>query len=204
MSAEDNPTMSEADALLAKDLNELTIQERQVVLEEVHGVAEVLDETPAMIATSLAQLDIAIARIRKRSAYDRALFLAPKHVRNEKFRLMFLRADYFNAYKAAHRMICYFEYKQELWGDEKLGKTITLQDLEEEDIESLRAGAMHTAKVKDSSGRTILLVFQKHFEYKTWQNLVRNNGILGREHELSCSGYPTIMSLAAHTFLIVF
>lgn len=167
------PDVSEADELLAKEMNELSVTERERVLEEVHGVAEVMQETPVFVSQKLAKLDQEVSNIRKRTAYDRALFLSTRHVRDPKLRLMFLRAEYFDARKAAKRMVLYFESKQVLWGDTKLVKTITLDDFDEEDMRSLEARSIQNPVVKDEAGRTLCFICQNYSKYKTWQNQVR-------------------------------
>ena len=50
---------------------------------------------------------------------------------------MFLRAERFDAPKAAIRLVNHFEGKLVLFGEDKLVKRITLDDLEEEDIEEI-------------------------------------------------------------------
>ena len=169
------PSVSEADVLLAKEMNELSVTEREHVLEEVHGVADVIQETPVFVSQKLAELDQEISNIRKRTAYERALFLSPRHVRDPKLRLMFLRAEYFDARKAATRMVLYFECKRVLWGDGKLVKTITLDDFDQEDMRSLRAGSMQNPVVKDRAGRTLCFICQNYSKYKTWQHQVRQS-----------------------------
>jgi hypothetical protein len=169
------PSVSEADVLLAKEMNELSVTERAHVLEEVHGVADVIQETPVFVSQKLAELDQEISNIRstkRRTAYERALFLSPRHVRDPSFRLMFLRAEYFDARKAATRMVLYFDCKRVLWGDEKLVKTITLDDFDQEDMRSLRAGSIQNPVVKDQAGRTLCFICQNYSKYKTWQNQV--------------------------------
>jgi hypothetical protein len=167
------PSISEADVLLAKEMNELSVAEREHVLEEVHGVADVIQETPVFVSQQLGELDQEISNIRKRSAYERALFLSPRYVRDPKLRLMFLRAEYFDARKAAKRMVLYFECKRVLWGDGKLVKAISLYDFDEEDMRSLRAGSMQNPGVKDQAGRTLCFICQNYSKYKTWKNQVR-------------------------------
>jgi hypothetical protein len=129
-----------------------------------------------------------IAKVRKQSMYNRALFLAPRHVKDKKLRLMFLRAEYFDAANAAQRMIRYFEKKRELWGDSKLGKTITLDDFDEDDIACLKTGSLQYSDASDRAGRPIIFLFQKYANYDRWQkSLVR---VDENEHQ-RCEMDPT-------------
>jgi hypothetical protein len=165
--------VSEADELLAKELNELSVNQRDFVLEEIHGVAaDTITESPSFVSESLAKLEKEIVKVGKQSVYERALFLAPRHVKDRKLRLQFLRAEYFDAAKAAQRMIRFFEVKRELWGDSKLGKTITLDDFDEDDMAYLKIGSRPNPVSKDRAGRTIILVVQKYSSYNKLQKTV--------------------------------
>ena len=95
----------DTDALLAREINDLSLEQRDRVLNEIHGVASDIVETPELIESSLTQLQEEILKIRKRSAYDRAAFVSPKFVMDTKFRLMFLRSVYFDCKKAAKRIV---------------------------------------------------------------------------------------------------
>jgi hypothetical protein len=163
---------TDADALLAKELNQLTLEQRERVFDDVHGVAKIVEETPIYISERLVELDEEISRTKRRPAYERALFLSPKHVNDEKFRLMFLRAECFDALKAARRMVKYFEHKLELFGLEKLVKDISLDDLDQDDRATLDAGALHILPRKDSSGRTVMFTMPKLHQYEQPVNQV--------------------------------
>jgi hypothetical protein len=169
---EQTSTVSEADVLLAKEMNQLSVNERQLALEEVHGVATDINDPPDLVAQSLEQMEKEIKAIRKRTLYDRALFLNPKLVKDEKFRLMFLRAEYFDARRAAKRIVLHFEYKKELWGESRLVKTITLDDLDEDDMDCLRSHPFQPPGAKDRAGRAIFFCGQKYSRYNSWKNLV--------------------------------
>ena len=120
----------EVDTLLAKELNSLSIDERQKVLEEVHGVLQPTIETNEFINERLDRLDKEVTKIRKKASYDLAMFMSPAYVTNRKFRLMFLRAETnYNPTLAAQKLINHFEYKLELFGVDNLVKDITQQDL---------------------------------------------------------------------------
>ena len=74
------------------------------------------------------------------------------------FRLQFLRADNYDPAAAARRMIAFFQHKMHYFGKDKLVQDITLEDLSEEDMETLKSGIFLKLAWKDHAGRTILLI----------------------------------------------
>ena len=119
---------SDIDAVLANDMAELSVTERQTIVEEIDGLAEkVMDETPEYVEECLKQLKTKLEEMRKGTssdlaAYDLAMSANPTYVKNKEFRLMFLRAERGDANKAAVRMVRHFQYKLELFGEELIGK----------------------------------------------------------------------------------
>jgi hypothetical protein len=83
---------------------------------------------------------------------NRAFFLRPSLENDNKFKLMFLRADLYDTPKAANRMAKYFDLKCELFGEDKLVKPITVKDLSEEDLYFVRCGFQVCISTKDPSG----------------------------------------------------
>lgn len=143
------------DELQARTLNELSSGEREQILYEVHGVADVVEEEPSFVQCRLAELDEAILKLSRNTAYEQATLLAPDYVENVEFRLQFLRGDAFDVKTAATRMIAYFESKLELFGPEMLTKNVTLRDLDEESLNCLKTGFMQPLPIRDKSGRAI-------------------------------------------------
>jgi hypothetical protein len=161
MGARAKKPTSNADLLSAKEMNELSLDEREHVYEDIHGIPRVVEEEPGFIAQKLEALEEELAKIPKKPAYDRALFLSPRYVKRHSFRLMFLRAENFHTEKAALRVVKYFERKLELFGEEKLVKAIDQDDLNEDDQAVLSSGVMHFLRSKDRSGRPVLIYIQK-------------------------------------------
>lgn len=85
----------EAASVVAQQMNEMSaLEERERVYEDIHGVSDMITEEPPLFVTqSLEKMEEGIGRIRKKIAYERALFLSPSYVQNFKFRLMFLRCE---------------------------------------------------------------------------------------------------------------
>jgi hypothetical protein len=122
----------ETDVNLAKEMNKLSVQEREKILDNIHGVAKAQEETPEMLEKSPTLLDKALATLSRsiRKALDRAFFLRPELKNDRRLKLMFLQAEYIsNADLSAKRMAFHFKHQLELFGEDKLVTALTLKDL---------------------------------------------------------------------------
>jgi len=160
----------DAGDLLANELSQLSTEERAHVLEEIHGVAKAVDETDTLVEKSLKEMEAEIGKVRKKSAYEKALFLNPDHVRDPAFRLMFLRAVGFDPRKAARRIINFFHHKMRLFGLDKLTRRITLTSLSADDLQDMCSGALQILPTKDRAGRTTIVSFHSKHQYKEFEN----------------------------------
>jgi hypothetical protein len=149
---------ADMDKVLAQELHTLSLQERNRVYEEVHGVAKHLEEDSEFVAQRLSEFDVQLSTIRNKPAYNFALQQSPEYVNDSKFRVMFLRYTEFDAHKAAQKLVNHFDFKMELFGREKLAQNITLDDLDENDLMYLRSGAMQILPATDRAGRPIVLI----------------------------------------------
>jgi hypothetical protein len=155
---------ADMDKVLAQEVHNLSLQERNRVYEEIHGVAEPLQEDPEFVAQRLSEFEWHLSTIRNKPAYDFAMQQSPEYVNDRNFRLRFLRSTEFDAHKAAQKIVNHFEFKMELFGQEKLAQNITLDDLNEKDLIYLRSGAIQILPITDRAGRPILFVqFEKTF-----------------------------------------
>jgi hypothetical protein len=170
------PYENQDDAALANEMNELTVDERNRVLEEVHGVADMQEETPEFIMTCLDQMDGALSKLSysKRRDWDRATFLKPSLLKDSKFKLMFLRTDNYDGRQAAERLARFFVLKRDLFGEDKLVKNMTLDDLEEEDMTLLGSGVPPMMLPhKDQTGRPIWFCDASKLYFKNTRSVVR-------------------------------
>lgn len=167
------------------DFNKLTRQEREEGLFDLHGVAETIQEEPTFVQEKLDQLDAELASIKYRPAFEKVLFLNPHYVMNRKFRLSFLRADRFDAAKAAKRMVEHFELKLELFGFERLGRSITMEDLDKDSKELFQCGSHWFLDSYDRSGRKILL-------YSGAPHIRKSGFIMVRKFQKARYNFPTI------------
>jgi hypothetical protein len=169
------PTQAETSVMLAKEMNQLTVEEREKVLEDVHGIARVVDEPQEFIEACLALLEKEIENISSKAAYDLASSMSKEYTSSKKTRLMFLRAESFDPYKAASRMVRFFEEKYKLFGAGKLTTDITLDDMDPEDINTIESGELQVLPSKDCAGRKVLCFFGKLKAIRTTQNFVSDD-----------------------------
>jgi hypothetical protein len=161
---------------LAQDLNQLSLKEREDILHDIHGVSDAVEEEPDFVAHTLLELDMWIGKRKNKTiaeAYKMAETLSPSYVQARKFRLMFLRADRFDAKDAATRMFRHFEQKLELFGASKLCKDITLEDMGPEDLECLHNGHSTLLPIRDQAGRVINVTHACMMKYPNYENAVR-------------------------------
>eukprot|EP00339_Tiarina_fusa_P009765 CAMPEP_0117014084 /NCGR_PEP_ID=MMETSP0472-20121206/11499_1 /TAXON_ID=693140 ORGANISM="Tiarina fusus, Strain LIS" /NCGR_SAMPLE_ID=MMETSP0472 /ASSEMBLY_ACC=CAM_ASM_000603 /LENGTH=456 /DNA_ID=CAMNT_0004717569 /DNA_START=74 /DNA_END=1444 /DNA_ORIENTATION=- len=165
----------ETEVALAKEMNNLTVQERERVFDDIHGVAEVHEESPEFVESCLEAMDLALNTLAKikRKGLDRALFFKPSIETDKKFKLMFLRADIYDAKKAARRMAKYFDEKLRLFGEEKLVKRITLDDLSEEDLSRLNLVGCVVLPHSDQTGRPIWFFDIARFDFDNLKSMNR-------------------------------
>lgn len=154
-----------SDKLIAEELGKLSLEEREKVYEDVHGVSHLVEETPELIEESLELMEIEIHSIRQKDAYDQAKLLSNGFVTNRKFLLGFLRAESFNAKKAAARFTKYFKCKLEMFGMWNLAESITLEKIGDKSVESLGNGVLQILPNRDTQGRVVVVSMPAFFRY---------------------------------------
>mmetsp|Transcript_31307 Transcript_31307/g.75331 ORF Transcript_31307/g.75331 Transcript_31307/m.75331 type:complete len:461 (-) Transcript_31307:820-2202(-) len=151
--------MNEVDAIIAQNLKELSQEDREKSYSDIHGISGELHETPLLIAQSLELMEQEINRIQTRDAYNLAESIKPEYVHDPVFRLKFLRGEHFSARPAAQKFVNHFQIKRQLFGASKLVKDIEQDDLSEEDLATLYSGYVQWSESKDSSQRTVSIMF---------------------------------------------
>ena len=161
--------------LMATDISKLSSKELGVAYEDIHGVSQVVEETPEMVMEKLQQMEQALRAINHKPAFDQAEITNFRYVNDTKFRLMFLRADCFDPQKAAIRLVNFMEGKLKYFGQQCLARPILLSDLEEDDLDALRSGPVQLLPVRDRAGRAIVTDSMTMFPrcYKNPINIVR-------------------------------
>lgn len=147
----------EVDALLANELTQLSFQDRESMQDEIHGIGTVAQtETPEMVQNAVLAVLEAIQRIPVKRAYETALRRNSTLVLdNQAFFLQFLRAELFDAEKAAVRMLMYLEMVVEYYGEDALLRPMMLCDLGNEEMQLLREGRCQLTS-RDRFGRRII------------------------------------------------
>ena len=156
------------DALLASELNQLSLKEREQVYFDVHGVSDSVNEEPGFVDRCLDSLEAYTDGFS--GAYAFALSQNEDYVKNREFRLMFLRAENFDVHRAADRLKMFFEEKLKLFGPEKLAKDITVDDLDEDDLVCLNSGQLQVLPLRDRAGRAVI----------SWMSMLKKNDIRHR------------------------
>ena len=139
------------------------MEERYDGLHDLHGVTKQKEEEPEFIWESLIEMELALTEkvteegggpMNQGLGYKKAMSMSPEYVENLK--ISFLRAENYNSKDAAARMIRFFDRKLELFGEEKLVKDITFQDLGEEEVKVLERGCYQVLPQRDRAGRAIV------------------------------------------------
>jgi hypothetical protein len=158
---------AQVDSLVAKQMTSLSMEDREKVYYDVHGVSEEVKETPEMVTLSLLQLELELQKLQlqQKDAYEAAKSMNPAYVENPEFRLRFLRADLFDALKAALRLARHFETKLELFGRDKLARDIQQDDLDKETIDTLYSGYTQNMPLRDRAGRNVNIWFPHPVNY---------------------------------------
>ena len=107
------------------------------------------------------------------SAFQVAMEINPEYALSQKLSLAFLRSVEGSTKRAAKRYLRHFTTKLDLFGKEKLCKDITLDDLDEYDMEALESGGFQVLADKDRAGRPILFGRYTCMKYRSVQNMVR-------------------------------
>mmetsp|Transcript_77760 Transcript_77760/g.116955 ORF Transcript_77760/g.116955 Transcript_77760/m.116955 type:complete len:513 (+) Transcript_77760:269-1807(+) len=162
--------------ILAKEMDKLSLVERDQILFDIHGFSEPEEEVESTINDLLKQMEVEILKSKlKKAAYLEAKYLNEEYVTDRAFRLMFIRSEKYDPKLAAVRLITHFAIKQDLFGSgEILGREIRLSDLSQDDMTSLESGFMQVLPTRDAAGRSIFCVAPSHKKYKTPENLARS------------------------------
>jgi hypothetical protein len=127
-------------------------QERSVRRDSVHE--------QRFIQGKLEEFDEALRQIKQKVAYNQAIEDLVEYVEDPKFRLIFLRADSYDARKAAQRLVSFLDEKLKRFGPEALTRQLTIDDLSG-NAKSLFAkkGVFQVLPTRDSSDRAILVAY---------------------------------------------
>ena len=158
-SEQTRPVQQKIDDLLSQEILNLSIKDRNAIVEEIHGVQTIAPpETPIMIQSALQKFEGHIEQmpLDKKGALVRGQRLYPdSYISSEDFRLRFLRCDLFDTRMAASRMCEFLDLVSDLFGDYVLRRPIQMTDFTWEEMQVMRHGHLQLLPYRDRSGRRI-------------------------------------------------
>jgi hypothetical protein len=183
------PNHSGSKSKHSEALFSLSVEDRNAIEEEVHGVfCMAPEETPDFLDECLCKFHQELADIDPKPAYDRAQELMKgsppgrpsSYIHGRAFKLLFLRCELFDACKAANRYIKFLDVSHELHGETVLERPIRMSDLGREEMNFLREGSSQVLPYRDRSGRRIMCGVpnkSKDFDKKVLVSQVGSNGM---------------------------
>jgi hypothetical protein len=196
----DNVDPDDVDALLAKELNQMTFQERELMYEEIHGVEEIHEETEDFLNASLAALEQEIRRLPQRELYEQAERISKAYVTDRKLRLMFLRAECHDPRKAAVRLVRFLKEKVRFFGPETLARNLCLSDLDHDDLAFLRSGLIQLIPARDRAGRAIIGDFNMQSQSSVRCKSVDNMVISLLSYHLSITAWEVLTKCTSFAY----
>jgi len=174
--------------LLSNTLLHLKFQDRNDIYEEIHGVRNLArEETPELIEQSLCSMAAELDRIISSSAsgevevvegrkeedykhaYQKTRQLEKTYVNDRDFHLKFLRADLFDAKKAADRLVVHLDFLLMLFGPRALEERLQASFFNtKEEAAALRSGNVQILPFRDRSGRRIMVNLSGVFAYSPY------------------------------------
>jgi len=152
------------DNLFSKELLQLSMEDRNELAEEIHGVrCLALDETPELLQASVRKLasvlesDNMIPRHQK-LAYLQSQSLPWTYINGDDFRLRFLRLTLFDAVKAAKRIVRFLDLACYLFGNFLLERPVRLSDFNKKELQYIRNGCFQFLPFRDRSSRRIFAI----------------------------------------------
>ena len=165
---------NDEDGCARREFNKLSAKEKEEVMKDIYGIEEPVEETPTIVRESLDRMDtLLMERTGKKASLQLARDRCPAFFEDETFRLRFLRVDSFDTKLATSRLVRHFDKKLELFGPDKLGAKLTLQDLSEDDMDFMLSGGIQVVPAKDRGGRHVMFSSHRKWRYKELKNVVR-------------------------------
>ena len=163
---------------LAKELNQLSLAEREKANYDLHGVADVVEEKPGFVDQCLVDLESEICKLEdnKKKAYEMAKKVNPGYICGRSFLLKFLRAECFVPKNAATRLVGFLEVKLKLFGPKPLARELLLSDLNQDDMVVIRSGLFSIVPLRDSAGRAVTVLVPFFRGEATLEIRVRTKG----------------------------
>jgi len=164
----EDPTLN-VDNLLANQLDRLHFTQRNAIFEEIHGVTSMaVEETPELLAESLVQLKTELDAMdeKTRNSYDivsrqESNNYSQNFVNSNDFLLRFLRCELFDPRKAAVRLVSFFNFLKEVYGEDALqyfDGSMNFFTGSPEVYPGFRKGYTQMLPFRDRSGRKVIVM----------------------------------------------
>mmetsp|Transcript_15531 Transcript_15531/g.38694 ORF Transcript_15531/g.38694 Transcript_15531/m.38694 type:complete len:667 (+) Transcript_15531:84-2084(+) len=155
------------DQLTSAELKSLSADQREQLLEELHGISSPYrEETPELIDESLRQMEYELQYVipgthpTKAHAYLLARSLNSHFVMRTDVRLKFLRCVFFDVPKATIRFLKYLDVVLDYYGVAGLMRPISLDDLDDEELALMKQGEVQLLPERDHPlGRRVGVTF---------------------------------------------
>jgi len=166
---------------ISLELNKHSFDYRNHLTEVVHGVAtQTREETEFLLQSSLTQLTRELEQLvlydwknnNTTNALSAGYLLSRRgstpdaYINQNSFRLRFLRAENFDAKKAAVRLMRFMNFVLGTFGAFALFRPIQLSDFKRNELKALQSGWLQLLPFRDRSGRKVLVFADKlGFQY---------------------------------------
>ncbi|KAG7373941.1 hypothetical protein IV203_013036 [Nitzschia inconspicua] len=161
-------SIRKVDSMLAKALYRMSVDDRNRIQEELHGVRNLAKaESPQSLDTAVAMLrgefDFGVqkwAATANQSTWsfcnDIVMPASQVYVKSREMCLRYLRADRMNPKSASVRMLNHLRLLHKYFGPESLHRPLRLSDLVKQEQDLLRAGNNQVLLSRDRTGRLII------------------------------------------------
>jgi hypothetical protein len=170
-STDEIPTTEAVDALLAREMAKLSMEQIEDIYHELHGIKAPPKETPEIISKGLADFNNLLLAQEQQAASDlqsplassmTAYLLAKtkdrEYVEADTFRLLFLRQTRWNIPAAAESLYKHFARKLELFQEDLLTRDIMWDDLSTREQQIAYSGYFRMLSQRDRAGRSIIVL----------------------------------------------
>ena len=152
------------DDLLTREIMNLSLQARNDIQEEIHGVKCLSpQESPALLLDSISRLNRQLAALSPSAhadSYRMAARFSDSFVHTAEFKLRFLRKHFFDVRLAAQNLCEYLHAIHSLFGNDALRRELCMhENFSKEETRLFRKGYYQLLPIRDRSGRRILAVF---------------------------------------------
>ena len=208
--------IEEAEKVISEGMTNMSMNERENVLHDLHGVSSIHQEDPDMVAKCIQEMNEVLARKsssnnnnnNNSSNHSLAFHYAWTNHREyvQSLFMMFLRCYHFQVEEASNRLMKHFEMKSELFGLDKVGRHIMIDDFSDDDLKCLRQGPYQILPVRDRAGRVVFVTvfYQQVYKQKEnlWRALFYINMTMCLDQETQIKGCTVIVYNVEHSWFL--